>query len=324
MKPIHRQINQQRMNESMKTVTSNVMELVNQDSQKKSSWTSKRKPLVLAGVFAFVLLLVLSLNLGQDGPYPPTPELNQLEASTVAEVSYISGYLLQSSISVDNQTIFLSNRQLSAFNYLNRLSQEDTFTSTDTDYFDILTTLYRNDGFSEDVRVVNLEEGDYSYQLILQMNQEEYVMYLNKENEDISGIIQVGTIELELQGTMEETDESISIDFEATNGDDFIEIKYEYQTKNDGEKKIEITQDLNGQESKKEIKVQYGTELKVEMVEDQDSYELKREWINDEWIYKLEVKQANLELELYVIEIQDDEGNVLYQYLTEEEYDQIK
>ncbi len=315
MDKLNRNIDEQRMNESKMNTIDYVMETISVTKEKRFSLSFTK--LRLASMLSIIVIAIVSiLVLDPFNTTPPAPSapvvLTTFETEKLAELSYLSGRLIASSFSVNNQSSLMRLRDNDETEFEANIDEFNT-------YFDMLKVFLDDDAFSNSVTVTSLEEGDYDTSIEFYVDGKLYTFLVIVIDDEISGQLTINSQVFSVEGKYEETDTELSMELIASSGNDYIKIKYKTENEDEIEKKYEIEQYIDGIERIKEIKVSIeNDEQKVEITEDNDSYALKKEIEDTIVVYKLSYEIDDIEGEVEICETIDDLGATVYSYKIDE------
>ena len=308
MDKLNRNIDEQRMNESKMNTIDYVMETISVTKEKRFSlsFTKLRLALMLSIIVIAVVSILVLDPFSTTPPAPSAPVvLTTFETEKLAELSYLSGRLIASSFSVNNQSSLM---RLGDYDETEFEANIDEFNT----YFDMLKVFLDDDAFSNSVTVTSLEEGDYDTSIEFYVDGKLYTFLVIVIDDEISGQLTINSQVFSVEGKYEETDTELSMELIASSGNDYIKIKYKTENEDEIEKKYEIEQYIDGIERIKEIKVSIeNDEQKVEITEDNDSYELKKEIEDTIVVYKLSYEIDGVEGEVEICDIRQYDAKCL-------------
>ena len=321
---MNRMIEDKKIEQSKNLVINNVMDQLDEYQSKKRLIPRRKLYFVFSMMFAAALLFVglISSDLFNQNPIAPTPVelLNDAQSEQVATIGYISTALLSHDVQLSmNNFMVSSNFDLLA--QLNELEIEENIDEFHV-YFNMLLPFFEEDPMN-DVVITELIDSDYEQELVFNVQDDEYILYVNVDGTVFSGMLIRNGVEYTITGEIEQYEEELQLKFTASNESGFIKVEYKYQE--GSEKKFEITQNLNGIEVEKELKVSFeGTEYSVELSENEDSYEISREVSNGQVVYELEYEVNGQEGEAVITEQVDEFGNITYHYAIDEDGEEIE
>lgn len=300
------------LDKSKQKVISSVMEDIQKDSvfaRVMQYRTALVSSLVIATVALFAILSVGPLSTIQDPPVPNNPiTLSEQETTKFAEVSYLSGTLIASSFQVD------SGVNMMQLNTTNQTAFESNFDEYHQ-YFHMLKVFLEPDYFKNNVDVLESDKEDYSTKLLFSSDGVTYTLYMNLEDEYITGELYVNDHMYNLSGTFEEEEEEFSLELHAYSGENYIDITYDSEFGSETETSYYIESMINNVYEEKEISVTHEEdESKVEMENTDSSFELKYELEDGEYIYKLSYEIDDQEGEVLITETINEFGEVVYHY----------
>ncbi|XMB72319.1 hypothetical protein RJI07_00080 [Mycoplasmatota bacterium WC30] len=308
MMKYNRDIDEFKLNQTQMKTIDIVMNRI-ESRPKKITFFSKYRTLVLA--FSLSIVVALTLIFATETPTPTPITLSEFSTEKIVETTYLSGSIIANSIRVANPLSLLGLSILADDDITEFEQNIDEFNQ----YFDMLKIFIDDSDFNQAVVIETLTEGEYSTKMTYSIDGNNFEFLLNINDNIIIGILSIDTITMNVTGEITETDNSLELDLTASNQDNFIEILYETETKDEVEKKYTIKQDINGVYSEKEVKVSYSQdEVEVQIHQGEDEYKLKKESSNGVTVYKLEYKINDLEGEAYITETLDIFGNATYTY----------
>ncbi len=304
---INRQVNELNLKMSEDKLIHNVFDRIEHKKQRNVLSIPKLSIYIVTLV---TLVIVFFSYFGiETPPIDVQVELSEYDTVKIAELTYLSGSLIGSNINIYNENLlFLSTNDETEF----EANQEEI-----NIYFDMLR-VYLNGDLSEMIAVTKLTDGEYQYKIEFTQENQVYTFLLKIVDENIEGILEVGTLSFTVNGIFEKTDAATKLELEAYDGDNVVKITYRYENEDEIESKYEIETRINGVTSQREIKVsKENDESKVEIEEANASYELKKEIENGVVTYKLQYEIAGVEGEAQIKEsIQN--GVVTYVYSIKE------
>lgn len=318
MKNIQREIDEVRMNQSKSRTIENVMNKIEELETKSNTinpFNKIFKTLSLSVVMIFVIVFALVLINTSKPTIPVNNFTEEIGGEELAEVAYISGHILNNSLSLNtmsNSHYYLPIDQLS----LNSDIEEYEV------YFDILINLHKNSSLQNEIVVTGLTDNEYETKITFDIDGISYIMYVNLDDEEIAGVLEIDDMIFNLEGTFKVTEEDVLLEIEASNNDNSIEIKYESKNEEESEENYKIKQNILGVESEKEIHIEYSPELTIEMSDNDDSFDLSQIEHNQHTVYVLQYEVNGESNELFVIE-ENNDGIIIYRYVTEGEYDEF-
>ncbi|MCK4552406.1 MAG: hypothetical protein KAU02_05750, partial [Tenericutes bacterium] len=127
-----------------------------------------------------------------------------------------------------------------------------------------------------------------------------------------------------VEGELVDIENNFSLKLKAESGNDYIEIEYQTETKEETEKQFEIKQDINGVYIEREIQIKYEDDsVKVEMNDGNGEYKLEQFSSGAESVYYLEYNINDSEGEVFITESIDEFDNTQYHYdITEDGIEQ--
>ncbi len=322
MSKYSRYLDEEKIHKSKEKTIDFVMNEINLSQSKKVNFSIYKLSLVLSVLLIAVVTTVVLNPFGNDVPNPKDEPLvlTTFETEKLAELSYISGRLIASSFSLD-KNIF--NLQLSNVTPTSSLLMLDDNETTEFEnnidefntYFDMLKVFLEEDAFDNAVTVTPVTDGDYDTAIEFFVDGKLYTFLVIVIDEEIFGELTINNQVFTVSGTFEQTDTTLKMEFIASSGSDYIKIKYQTENKDEIEKKYEIEQSIAGVLKEKQIKVSIEDgESKVEITENNDTYKLKKEIVDDLVVYKLAYKIDDQEGEVKIYETVDLNGVTIYSY----------
>jgi|GEM_PF-5709787 len=315
MKKYQRKIDQYYIERSKEKVINSVMEEINKDS-----WfvrLRKYRTVFVLGLMmgALALIALLSNNPVTDNQTPPNPvgpiTLNETETVKFAEVGYLSGTLIASSFQL-NETNMLR------LNTSNQTEFESKFDEYHR-YFHTLKVFLEPDYFKNKVELVASDKEEYGSKMVFDADGVVYTIYMNVEDENITGELYVNQKVFHLTGRFEEEENEFSLELNATNGENYIDISYDSEFGSETESEYSVESMINGVYEEKEISVSHEEdEYSVEM-ENTDSYfELTYELEDEGFVYILSYEINDQEGEVFITETTNSLGEIVYHYVVKE------
>jgi len=284
-------------------------------------YSTKKQPFfrvnirLVGAVLSFALVFVFSYSLFLNNPTPPVVgvELTEYSTEKIVETTYLSGNIIAYSVRQANtlslvplSMLFLDNGETTEFE-----QKIDDFNQ----YFDMLKVFIDDASFQENVVVETLTEGLYKTKISYTVDTKFYEFYLNIENTQLEGILLIDSVEFDVTGELIDTDSLFSLKIKAMNLNDFIEINYQTQTKDELQKQYEIKQSLNGIYLEREVSVEFEDDkVKVKIHEGDDEYKLEQFSRDGSIIYFLEYKINESEGEVYITETLNSFNKTIYSY----------
>ncbi len=309
----NRTIDENIIEQSKQRTMNFVMENLHQ-KRKKVQINSRWMGLMLTAALAVVLVLFLV-----SPPQTPTPEpvtLNQFNTERLVETTYLSGSIIVSALETSTQLNYMPLVAL--------LNDEETAFEANLDrinkYFDMLKVFIDQDALSDAVTIETLDSGDYAYKMTYTIDRINYVFFININETEITGLLQLKNLDLVINGSIEETEDEYQLELEATSGDNYIRIEYQSETKDEIEKSYEVEEYINGVLTEKEINIEFdGEETSVEISEGENEYLLERFSSNGVTTYYLEYRVGETEGEAYITETVNSLGQTIYHYDIDED-----
>lgn len=308
---INRTISEEQLNRSKQKAMDFVMEEIKPLQKRSFTLSLSKYKYVLTSLVVIIALATLSLLNNPNIPTPPSGEVLSLyESERLAEFSYISGNLISSSFSLsESHTMFLSNEDETEFE-----TNIDEFNV----YFDMLKAFLEDDNFEDSVLVTEGND-EYTSKITFTEDSQDFTFYVNLNDDELEGILIIDDVTLTVTGTFFSNEEEVELKLKAQNNNDYIEIEYKIESKDEIERKYEIKQSINNVVSEKEIKIEFGdNETKVEIKDNEDTYELKKELEEGVYIYKLEYEVNGVSGEVRILEVESN-GVITYNYIIEED-----
>lgn len=311
MKKYERKIDPYYVEKSKEKVIDFVMEEINKDS-----WLERirkhRKVFVLGFMAAaLALLALLSSNPATDDQTPPNPvapiTLSDRETVKFAEVGYLSGTLIASSFQLND----------SSFMRLNTGGQTEFESKFDEyhRYFHTLKVFLEPNYFKDKAQLVESDNEDYGSKLLFDADGVVYTIYMNINEEEITGELHVNQKIFDLSGRFEEEEDEFSLELYATSGDNYIDISYDSEFGSETESEYAIESMINGVYEEKEISVSHEEdEYRVEMENTSSYFELTYELEDEGYVYKLAYEINDQEGEVLVRETTNALGETIYHY----------
>ncbi len=313
MNKLNRTIDEIKMNQSKERSMEFVMNEINKEPKKLFSFSFSKYKAIPALILVVALVLFGVLNDGSDIDLNPNPVLNTANTETLVELSYITGNLVVSSFTLDivPKLMMMSDTNETEF---------ETNIVEFNAYFDMLRVFMEDDPFGSDFLVEELTEGDYSTKIIFMVDGTTYIFLINLEDEVLTGTLEINGLILNVTGKLEEVDNELKFEIKATNGLDYIEIKYQVESDDEIEKTYELTSYINGVTKDKEIKISIeDNETKVKLKEGNTEYQLEKEIEDGVIIYKLAYHIGEIEGEAIIFEDVDLLGNTVFTYQINED-----
>lgn len=311
MKKYNRPVNQYYLDKSKQKVIESVMNEVNKDSLFVRLMQYKT-PIIASLMMAALVLLALLSNsplTGDPNPHSPVQPITLSENETVkfAEVSYLSGTLIASSFQVNSsQMMFLNTTSETEF--------EGKFDEYHQ-YFNTLKVFLEPDYFKNNAQLVESDKEEFSSQLLFEADGVNYTLYMNVDEEEVTGLLYVNSKVYDLSGTFEEEEEEFSLELYASSGENYINIEYDSEFGSETEATYYIESMINGEYTEKEIKVSHeADEYKVVMENTTSSFELTYEFDDGQYIYKLSYEINDQEGEVLITETINEFGETIYHY----------
>lgn len=311
MKKYNRPVNQYYLDKSKEKVIESVMNEVTRDSFLERLMNYRTQLVAGLMMAALVLLALLSNNplTGDQNPPSTVQPITLSESETVkfAEVSYLSGTLIASSFQVNsNQMMFL--------NTTNETEFEGKFDEYHQ-YFNTLKVFLEPDYFKNNAQLVESDKEEFGSKMLFEADGVNYTIYMNVDEEELTGLLYVNSKVYDLSGTFEEDDEEFSLELYASSGENYININYDSEFGSETEATYSIESMINGEYTEKEIKVSHEEdEYKVVMENTTSSFELTYEFDNGQYIYKLSYEINDQEGEVLITETINEFGETIYHY----------
>jgi len=305
MNKYNRDIDSKQMNKSKEHTIDVVMNEIHTTKNVSFSWIKSFR-LIPAFSLVFVIALALLLFRGEKDPTINNPtQLSNLTVTRLAEISYITANLFQVDPSTNNPVTLGTAEDETEFE-----GNIDVF----NEYFDILKVFLDEDNaVLPNIEAYDGEQYDYILDFVVQDIL--YTFYILIDDEEIIGELQTQSMIFTLSGTYKESNNEVEIELDASNANNYVNMKYSSQNSVETEIKYEIESMINGVEQIKEFKIsKEGQESKVEIKENENEYTLKKEIEDGQLQYKLEYSVNGQEGQVKIIESIDAQGNKTYQY----------
>lgn len=311
-----RNIDEMKMNAAKDRSIEYIMNEINSESKKLLNFTFTKLKLIPVLLLVVVAVLFGVLSDGNtDSPLPNTdnPLLESRNTETLVELSYITGKLVASSFTAS------TGPRLMSLASTNTTEFEDEIIEFNA-YFDMLRAFMEDDSFDDDYLVEELSEGEYSTKLSFMVDGTPYVLLINLDESTITGTLEVNNLILDVTGKLEEEADKLNFEIKAINGQNYIDIEYEFESEDEIEKTYQITSFINGVRKDKEIEISIEeNEIKVKLREGDTEYELEKELEDGIIQYALQYHIGEVEGEAIIFETIDQFGNIVYKYQINED-----
>lgn len=318
MNKLNRNIDEIKMNRSKEKSLDYVMNEINKEPKKLFSFSFSKYRAIPAFVIMIALVLTIVLTNGTDPnpdpiSNPDNPLLDTVNSEKLVELSYITGSLVVSSFTIDTVPSLMMLADLDETEFESDILEFNA-------YFEMLRVFMDDDPFGNNLTVEELTEGEYSTKMTFNVDGTSYIFLINLDETILTGTLEVNGLLLDVTGKLEDSNDELKFEIKASNGLDYIEIKYKVESDDEIEKTYEITSYINGVNKDKEIKISIeDNETKVKLKEGNTEYELEKE-IEDGLIkYKLQYHIGEIEGEAVIFEGVDALGNTIYTYQINED-----
>lgn len=274
--------------------------------QKPSPW---KRIVLLPTIISFVVLglLFVSTTDPDSNTNPDYTYLSTESYQTIAEIAYISSGLIPQQTTTSSIPNTMSNTETDDTEFEKNIDDFNT-------YFSLLKVFLEDQPL---IPTINESEDEITMSFIVL--DEEYTFVFTLVDDQVTGTVFVLDKEYQLTGLVKEEEDEITIDLEARQNDDFIEMKYQSEGSLQLEKKYRIISELDGVRNETQVKLsKEGTEQKVDIEENDDSYTLKKEISNGNIEYKLTYEVNGIKGDVRITETILDSGEREFEYRIKE------
>ncbi|MCK5731546.1 MAG: hypothetical protein KAH13_00860 [Tenericutes bacterium] len=314
MMKYNRYIDEQKLNNSKQQSINFVMEKVLYIKEKRNIFSNFK---VVGASLTLALVVVLSYFMFLSNPTLPIPELSEFSQEKIVETSYLTGNVLAHSV---NQATTLSAMSLSFMYVIDSETEFEQDIDNFNLYFDMLTVFIDDTDFNKNVSIEYLDGIEYDVLISYVIDSNIYAFYLKIDNTILSGVISINQKEYIVKGELVDLENNFSLKLKAESIDDYIEIEYQTETKEETQKQFHIEQNINGVYLEREIQIKYADNLvKIEISDGNGEYKLEQFSTGDVTVYYLEYNINDSEGEVFITESVDEFNNTQYHYdITEE------
>ncbi len=314
----NRYIDEQKLNNTKEQNINLVMGKILYKKERRNIFSNFK---IVGTSLSLALVVVLSYFMFFNVPILPTIELSEFSKEKIVETSYLTGNVMAHSIT---QATALSVMNLSVMYLVDSETEFEQDIDNFNLYFDMLKVFIDDSDFNKDVTIEYFEQGEYDILISYTIDSNIYAFYLNIQDTTLSGIININQKQYIVEGELVDIENNFSLKLKAESGNDYIEIEYQTETKEETEKQFEIKQDINGVYIEREIQIKYEDDsVKVEMNDGNGEYKLEQFSSGAESVYYLEYNINDSEGEVFITESIDEFDNTQYHYdITEDGIEQ--